>query len=71
VTVACYKIMALILRFVLPQQFSRPVRFTIQVLSLALVPALLLLAVVANVSFLGNGGDDCLGYTVLANKRLT
>jgi hypothetical protein len=30
---------------------------------------LFLLAIIANISLLGRGGDDCLGYTVLAEKR--
>jgi hypothetical protein len=33
---------------------------------LAFLPFFVLLAVVANLSLRGRGGDDCLGYTVLA-----
>jgi len=68
VTVACYKVMALILRMVFPQNASWPARTMIQIASLPFVPVLLLLAVFARLSLWGNGGDDCLGYTVLAEK---
>lgn len=67
-TVACYKMMALILRMAFPQNTSWPVRSIIQIISLPFVPALLLLAAFGRVSLWGNGGDDCLGYTVLAEK---
>lgn len=70
-TVACYKIMALILRLVFPQHSSRLLRFTCQLLSLPLTPLLLLLAALANATLWGNGGDDCLGYTILAEKAST
>jgi SAM-dependent methyltransferase len=67
-TVACYKAMALILRLVFPQNHSRAVGLAMQVISLPFVPVLLLLAAAANVSLRGKGGDDCLGYTLLAEK---
>ena len=69
VTVACYKAMALILRLALPQNPSWPARAVLRILSLPFVPVLLALAAVANISLMGEGGDDCLGYTALANRR--
>jgi SAM-dependent methyltransferase len=68
VTVACYKVMALILRLVFPQNSSAPVRIAMQIVSLPFLPLLVLLAVLANISLWGDGGDDCLGYTVIAEK---
>ena len=67
-TVACYKLMALILRLAMPQNASLPARGLMQLAALPLAPVLLLLAVVAHMSLRGQGGDDCLGYTVLAEK---
>ena len=69
VTVACYKNMALILRLALPETRHQPLRLLFQVLSLPFIPALVLLALIANLSLAGTGGDDCLGYTVLADRR--
>lgn len=68
VTVACYKAMALLLPFVFPQggqALGRLVRRACGVLGL---PAFVALAAVAQVSLRGPGGDDCLGYTALAQK---
>jgi SAM-dependent methyltransferase len=67
-TVACYKAMALILRLAMPQNVSRPAGIVMQLASLPFAPVLLLLGMLANLSFRGSGGDDCLGYTVLAEK---
>lgn len=67
VTVACYKEMALILRLLIPQTGSIAVKLALRFLGILLVPALLALAVIANLSLRGNGGDDCLGYTVIAS----
>ena len=68
VTVACYKVMALILRFILPQNPSAAIRALLRLLAIPLIPVLALLALVANLSLRGPGGDDCLGYTVLGEK---
>jgi SAM-dependent methyltransferase len=69
-TVACYKVMALILRLALPQNSALPLRLLLQVCSLPLLPVLLAIALLAQASLWGKGGDDCLGYTVLAEKGL-
>jgi SAM-dependent methyltransferase len=71
VTVACYKAMALILRVALPQGKPILVALALRLVSLPFLPLLLALAVVANLSLLGQGGDDCLGYTVISVKSRT
>ena len=68
VTVACYKVMALILRLLLPQSSVAAIRLLLQLLAIPLLPALVGLACVANLSLRGGGGDDCLGYTLLGIK---
>jgi hypothetical protein len=55
----------------LPQGKRLPARLALQVASLPFLPVLLALAVSANLSLLGQGGEDCLGYTALAIKRYT
>lgn len=69
VTVACYKNMALILRLLIPDTRRITFRLAMQLLSLPLIPVLLILAAVANISLRGAGGNDCLGYTALAEKK--
>ena len=68
-TVACYKVMALLLRLALPQTQSIFVRLILQILFVPLMPALILLAVLSNCSLLGQGGDDCLGYTPISERK--
>ena len=68
VTVACYKVMALVLPLLHTSRPSAFLRYTSRVVGLALSPLVLVLATIANVSIRGRGGDDCLGYTVLARR---
>jgi SAM-dependent methyltransferase len=68
VTVACYKNMALILRLALPGTEKGLLRLLLQLLSLPFLPVLAVLAAIANISMYGAGGNDCLGYTALAEK---
>jgi SAM-dependent methyltransferase len=70
-TVACYKVMALILRLLMPQNAGALAGLFTRLVGLAFVPLFLVLAVIANLSLLGRGGDDCLGYTVIAQKGTT
>lgn len=70
VTVACYKAMALVLPLLLPSRRSVLLRCSTRLVGLALSPVLLVLAAVANASVRGRGGDDCLGYTVLARRSV-
>jgi SAM-dependent methyltransferase len=68
VTVACYKAMALMLPLLLPQRKKSLVRIALRAAGLLTSPILVLLAGIAAISLRGQGGDDCLGYTVVAEK---
>ena len=67
-TVACYKQMALFLPLLLPQGANPIWRWGLRILGLAASPFFLIAAVVGNLSMKMEGGDDCLGYTVLAER---
>jgi SAM-dependent methyltransferase len=67
-TVACYKQMALCLPLLLPQHSAPVWRWTRWLLGVLASPAVLLLAVAGQASLRARGGDDCLGYTVLARR---
>jgi SAM-dependent methyltransferase len=67
-TVACYKLMALFLPFFLPQKKGPFATLVLRLVAIPFVPCMLLLAFIANLSLRGRGGDDCLGYTVVAEK---
>ena len=69
-TVACYKVMALCLPMLLPQTESGIQKVVLRLLGLLTLPLFLLLAVIANFSLRSQGGDDCLGYTVVANRPI-
>lgn len=69
VTVACYKLMAVLLVMCFPQAGPAPVRILARLLGVLLSPLIVSLAAIANLS-LTYGGDDCLGYTVLAVKAV-
>jgi SAM-dependent methyltransferase len=64
-TVACYKVMTLLLLLLMPQTASKGLGLLLRLVGLIFLPLFVGLAVVANVS-LSYGGDDCLGYTVFA-----
>jgi len=63
VTVACYKLMALVLPSLFPPQGGLGPRRIAAFLALPLVG---LAALIAHASLRGDGGDDCLGWTVQA-----
>lgn len=68
-TVACYKVMALCLPLLFPQT-DAPIRaLLLRLLGLLTLPLFLPLAVIANLSLRGQGGDDCLGYTATARRQ--
>jgi len=67
-TVSCYKTMALVLPVMMPQGHGWLARWSLRLLSIVLIPYLLFLAVIGNVSLMGRGGDDCLGYTTMATR---
>jgi SAM-dependent methyltransferase len=66
VTVACYKAMTLLLLLLMPQNVSKGPALLLRLGGIVFLPLFVLLALVANFSLLGPGGDDCLGYTVFA-----
>jgi SAM-dependent methyltransferase len=68
VTVAAYKTMALILPLLLPQNSTGARRTARRVLGILGLPIVVLSAIVANLSLRSSGGDDCLGYTVVATR---
>ncbi len=65
-TVACYKALALLLPFLMPQGASPVKSLALRVLASPTIPLFVVLAAVANLSLRRAGGDDCLGYTVTA-----
>jgi SAM-dependent methyltransferase len=67
-TVAAYKVMALILKYLMPQHASAIGAIAGRIAGLVLLPCLFFLAVIANISLRTAGGDDCLGYTILAAR---
>jgi SAM-dependent methyltransferase len=74
VTVACYKVMGVILALMFGTDPNLSGLLFRRAVGLLLVPLLLPLAVAAHWSLRSKGGDDCLGYTVLARrpcKKLT
>ena len=67
VTVASYKVMALLLPLLMPQHGNRWVRLCKSLLlAVPLAPIMISLACIAQMSLRWPGGDDCLGYTALA-----
>lgn len=67
-TVACDKAMGLIRPLLLPAGHGGLAALALRLLGVLCSPLLVVLAVVANLSLRGRGGDDCLGYTVLARR---
>jgi SAM-dependent methyltransferase len=67
-TVSCYKTMALVLPIFMPQGYGFATTWLLRLLSIVLIPYLIFLAAVGNLSLMGPGGDDCLGYTTMAKR---
>lgn len=67
-TVACYKVQALFLPFLMPQQAGAGKALALRLLASPSIPLFIAIAVVGNLSLRGEGGDDCLGYTVTAER---
>lgn len=65
-TVACYKLLALLLPVILPQRAPGSMR--IRPIGLLAAPLAVLLAALGHLSLRGRAGDDCLGYTVYSVK---
>lgn len=68
-TVACYKLMAPLLAFALPQ--TEPGAMRVRARATLVAPLIAALAVLGNLSLRGPGGDDCLGYTAYAGRPAT
>lgn len=68
-TVACYKDMALILSLLLSQSSNPFLVWLHRLTGLIAAPLLLILTIIANFSLKMEGGDDCLGYTILAERQ--
>jgi len=68
-TVACYKNMAVVISLVMPQGRRTWKTLAGIALGVFLLPFFLFCALLGNLSLSSVGGDDCLGYTVLARKR--
>jgi SAM-dependent methyltransferase len=68
VTVACYKVTALILPLLMPRAGGRLRRLAFRARGVALAPLLAASVFTARLSLLRDGGDDCLGYTALARR---
>jgi SAM-dependent methyltransferase len=68
-TVAIYKVMALLLPIALPSRSDGSV--SVSPLALLAGPPIAALAAVGNWSLRGSGGEDCLGFTVTATRDAT
>lgn len=66
-SVAAYKAMALILRLLMPQTKNFGPRLASLIVGIIALPALLLLALIAQISLVSEDSDDCLGYTIIAS----
>jgi SAM-dependent methyltransferase len=67
-TVACYKVMALVLPLLLRPGGGAVGTALRRLVGLVLSPVVVVLAGLGNLSLRGKGGDDCLGYTALARR---
>jgi SAM-dependent methyltransferase len=67
-TVACYKVIAVFLPLLFPQRKGTVMSLMIRVLGSLMLPFVILLAAIANLSLRSQGGDDCLGYTAAAAR---
>ncbi len=66
VTVACYKLIALILPLLFSVHRNLIIRFSSRAFGFACSPVLAVLALIGNLSLRSSGGNDCLGYTAVA-----
>jgi SAM-dependent methyltransferase len=69
-TVACYKVAALILPLLMPREEGLLKRMALRAGGIVLSPLLAVSIAVARLSLMRDGGDDCLGYTVLARRAV-
>ena len=67
-TVACYKAMALLLPLLLSHCDRPSVRWMLRLVGVLTLPLLGVLALVGTVSLRSDWGEDCLGYTLVAER---
>ncbi len=68
VTVACYKVMAVLLMLLFGHWDSPLTRWIVRLTGLFLLPMLFGLAILGQLSLRSRGRNDCLGYTAIASK---
>lgn len=67
-TVACYKIILLIVPLLMPRGARFLRRWALRAAGIVLMPMLAASIIVGRLSLYRDSGDDCLGYTVLARR---
>ena len=68
VTVACYKMMALILMLLLGQWPALTIQVAARLTGVLFLPLLFCLAIVGQISLRSRGGNDSLGYTAIVSS---
>ncbi len=68
VSVACYKFIGILLPLLVGRISNAPKLLVSRCLGLLATPILLISAVFGRLSLCSEGGDDCLGYTVIAKR---
>lgn len=67
ITVACYKVMALMLMLLLGKWPARTIHVAACLTGVLLLPLLFCLTIVGQISLRSRGGNDCLGYTAIVS----
>ena len=67
-TVASYKVMAVLLMLLLGQWDFPLTKWIARMTGVFLLPMLFGLAILGQLSLCSRGGNDCLGYTAIASK---
>jgi len=68
-TVACYKVMALLLPLLFPHDMRSSCAFVSRLFGFFTLPLIFILASIANLTCTMDWGNDCLGYTVSASRQ--
>ena len=67
ITVACYKVMALIPMLLLGQWPALKIQVVARLTGVLFLPVLFCLSIVGQISLRSRGGNDCLGYTAIVS----